>query len=120
MTPAEIEGTAGRDAVVSGGRLHAPFGDHVVAEGCFHSVGYLLRLPSHGGHWVSIVPSVFADVSAPAHILGLLCDSLYRSPFSLTQKDIEELLVACAMDCAHAAVSDFQGEWGCFLVAYPG
>ena len=103
-------------SVEAGGRLTSAFRDHVVAEGVFRCAAYILRLPSHGGHWVTIVPPYMDDATTRADTVVLLCDSMYTAPFLLTNDSCEDLLTTCAMDAAHAAVSAFGCEWGCFLM----
>jgi len=114
MTPLDLEGGQGSSSVAGGGRLEMPFRDHITAEGIFHCVGYILRLPSHGGHWVAVLPPSVAD--SPA----LLCDSLYASPFTLNGIEVEELLLTCALDAAHSPVNAFAVHWGCFLAGVAG
>ena len=83
----------------------------VTAQGDFRSVAYLLRLPSHGGHWISILSP------GPNFPLPLLCDSLYSKPFDILPEEIEQLLQASAIDAAHCSIDAFNVEWGCFLAA---
>ena len=83
----------------------------VTAQGDFRSVAYLLRLPSHGGHWISILSP---GTNFP---LPLLCDSLYSKPFDILPEEIEQLLQASAIDAAHCSIDAFRAEWGCFLAA---
>ena len=92
-------------------RLVDPFGTHTTADGVFQSIAYLLRLPSHGGHWISLLSA------SPSCPLPLLCDSLYSSPFEITTEEIEQLLQASAIDAAHCSIDAFTAEWGCFLAA---
>ena len=51
--------------------------------------------------------------------VAVLCDSLYTMPFHLTAELCEQLLTVCAIDAAHASLSAFACEWGCFLVGIP-
>ena len=92
-------------------KLVNPFGTHATAQGVFQSIAYLLRLPSHGGHWISLLSS---GANFP---LPLLCDSLYSRPFEITTEEIEQLLQASAIDAAHCSIDAFTAEWGCFLAA---
>ena len=100
LTPMDIEGSDGKMSMTAGGRLQNPFGDFVLHEGCYRVVGYLLRLPSHGGHWVSILPASACEPLADSRA-GILCDSLYKRPFGLYAEQLEQLLQACALQQAH-------------------
>ena len=64
MIPADLEGSAGKSSLVSEGRLMAPFLDHTGSEGLFSAANYILQIPSHGGHWIALVPSALAGVSS--------------------------------------------------------
>eukprot|EP00973_Karenia_brevis_P036465 5028376-Karenia_brevis.AAC.1 len=75
LTPADLE---------AGNRFHIPFTDFYVEAATFLTVGYILRIPSHGGNWIALLPR---SCSREA----LLCDSLYSAPFYL---NAEELAVA--------------------------
>ena len=111
MTPFDLEGGQGSSSVAGGGRLETPFRDHITANGVFRCVGYVLRLPSYGGHWIAILPPSVAG-SAP-----LLCDSMHATPFVLRGAEVQELLMTCALDAAHSSVNAFEATWGCFLAA---
>ena len=121
----ELEGNASKASVCSGGRLSQPFSRHCVPAGEYACCGYLLRIPSHGGHWIAVLPGsalqsdpMLASVHEPFLPEALLCDSLYNCPFVLTRDDVEHLLTTCALDCAVLNPRLFQGEWGCFFVGY--
>ena len=115
MTPADIEGSEGRMSILAGSRLSAPFADHVIREGAYEAHGYLLRHPNYRGHWLSLLPSHLMDASTKPDTVALLCDSLYSAPFELTQEQTEQLLQASALDAA-TSLSDFNSDFGCFLV----
>ena len=120
----ELEGSEGKLSQIAGGRLTQPFSPFLVPAGEHRCFGYLLRLPSHEGHWVSILPSsiLHFNPAHPYHPIGsanaaaLLCDSLFPCPFELTSGDVENLLTACAIDSSTSNLCLFQGEWGCFLI----
>ena len=116
LTPADIEGSPEAASVVPGGRLVNLFQDYIISEGVFKCVGYLLRIPTCGGHWISVVPVSTSSVPLLGHVRALLCDSLYSSPFMLTQHQAEDMLTACAIDAAHASIDAFNTDWGCFLI----
>ena len=102
-------------SVLAGSRLTDPFADHVIREGAYAAHGYVLRHPNHGGHWLSLLPTHFAGASNNPDTVALLCDSLYPAPFELTQEQTEQLLQASALDAA-TSLSDFNSDFGCFLV----
>jgi hypothetical protein len=116
LTPVDIEGSVGRTSVVAGSRLVKPFDDYIVREGIHTTIGYLLRLPSHGGHWVCLLPGAISAVQSDPSVDALLCDSLYSSLFLLRHEHTEQLLLACAVDAAHNSIDEFRCEFGCFLV----
>ena len=105
MTPDAIEGR------------EDPFGNHIVPQGSQKTVGYLLRLPSHGGHWITLLPSGVVSAASPAH--ALLCDSLYPAPFLLTREETEQLLQAFVID-APTSQDDYNTDFACFLVGSIG
>ena len=114
MTPADIEGSDGKMSVLAGSRLYAPFANHVIREGAHTADGYLLRHPNHGGHWLSLLPANLMGASNPNSV-ALRCDSLYPAPFELTHEQTMQLLQASALDAA-TSLSDFNSDFGCFLV----
>jgi len=72
------------------GRLQYPFQD-LLAHGLrFRSVGYLLRLPQCGGHWIAVLPPVVLDAVADDAVVGVLCDSLEEVPFELRGPNLED------------------------------
>ena len=122
----DIQGGGRSMSVVPSGRLVEPFSSYVVPAGEFSVVGYLLRIPSHGGHWITVLPGRSLHFN-PAHPYSdhrqdtpaaLLCDSLYPCPHVITLEDTEKLLVTCAMDLASLRPQEYQGSWACFLVGY--
>ena len=114
MTAADIEGSAGKMSSLSGSRLANPFENYVIREG-YHTIhGYVLRHPNHGGHWLSLLPASILGMADPT-MGALLCDSLYPAPFVLTFEQTEQLSQASAVDAA-TNLSDFNSDFGCFLV----
>ena len=104
--------------LIRGGRFEHLFADHVIAEGTFRSTGYLLRIPSHNGHWIAIVPP--EDNGEEACERALLCDSIYRAPILLQLAEVVQLLAAAAFDAVAARrfnAMNFDARWGCFLTA---
>ena len=86
MTPAALEGT-----VPSESRLVQPFQNLLVAGRRFRSVGYVLRTPQVGGHWIALLPPIVLGLPSDSAIAGVLCDSLEAVPFQLKSHEIEEL-----------------------------
>ena len=109
LAPADLEGSHGGDSVVAGARLEEPFGPHVSREGVHHCLGYILRLPNLGGHWISVLPGRL--VECPRDGYAVLCDSLYKFPFLITQAQLSDLLMACALG------TDPDLGWRCCLAA---
>ena len=67
MTVADLEGTAGRASLIARSRFDEPFAEHAISEGSFRTMCYLLRIPSHGGHWITLCrPEVAAGVEEGA------------------------------------------------------
>ena len=114
MSPADIEGSDGKMSILAVSRLDNPFADHVIREGAHTADGYLLRHPSYGGHWLSLLPASLMGASNP-NTVALLCDSLYAAPFECNQEETMQLLQASAVDAA-TGLSDFNNDFGCFLV----
>ena len=54
MLTGDLEGTTARTSQLAGSRFDEPFMQHVLPEGAFEVAGYVLRIPSRGGHWVAI------------------------------------------------------------------
>ena len=55
-------------------------------------------------HQVSNQPSIV--------VLGIW----YVGPFVISMTEVEQLLTACAVDRGTRNPSQFQGDWGCFLI----
>jgi hypothetical protein len=119
MLPAELQGTTPEDA-----RLQDPFKDYIFNGMRYRTVGYLLRTPQGGGHWISVLPPIVFGMEPTGAVAGVLCDSLEASPFELTQTDLEDLLTACALegaDLRDGRDPNAQNiRWGCFLVTDGG
>ena len=103
MTAADIES-----------RLDELFGQHVLLTGSHKVVGYLLCVPLHGGHWITLLPGRMVTSASSGNTL--LCDSLYRQPFLLVKEETQQLLRACAIDAATGDCDSKRG-FSCFLVA---
>ena len=118
MTPADLQGeTAGES------RLLKPFSDYYTAEGSFLAVAYILRTPQAGGHWITIVPPMAINDEPMLGVASILCDSLLPTPFALSPSETEDLLTACALECAAGREDNEHGanvRWACFLVTYEG
>ena len=91
LTPSDIEGSAGKSAVVGGSRLGDLFRDHIIREGAYQCIGYILRIPSHGGHWVSILPATLSVDVLPT-IAAVLCDSMW-SLLLISPNDVPYILI---------------------------
>ena len=119
MTPAALQGDTPATA-----RLQRPFSDLYFENMRFRSVGYLLRTPQCGGHWIAVLPSIVLGVAESYAVAGVLCDSLESAPFHLPEHDLEDLLTACALEgAALEAAADPNARnlrWGCFLVTDSG
>ena len=94
-------------------RWKEPFCEHVVLTGSHKVVGYLLRVPLHGGHWITLLPARVMTVVSSAETL--LCDSMHPQPFLLTREETRQMLRACAND---ATTGECHSKTGfvCFLV----
>ena len=123
MTAADLEGTEDRSSVVARGRFEEPFAEHCIAEGSFHTVSYILRIPAHGGHWIALCPpeSVRLNEERPA-CSAVLCDSIHPMPYALSAAEVSSLLVACAFEAIvpqHHLPNALNVEWACFLIGMP-
>ena len=116
MTAADIEGRPGQASLLPGSRLVEPFRDHVLPTGSHKALGYLLRVPVSGGHWITLLPG--RVVTSTSSATSVLCDSLYPRPFLLEQEETQQLLQACAID-AEAGESHSSTGFVCFLIAQP-
>ena len=114
MTPSDLQGFSSESC-----RLLHPF-SHFDFNGMrFRCVGYLLRTPQCGGHWIALLPSDVLGGAAMHDTAGVLCDSLYATPYALSAQEIEELLTACALLSAEDPNAP-SIEWGCFLITDAG
>ena len=116
MTAADIQGRPGQASLLPGSRLVEPFRDHVLPTGSHKALGYLLRVPVSGGHWITLLPG--RVVTSTSSATSVLCDSLYPRPFLLEQEETQQLLQACAID-AEAGESHSSTGFVCFLIAQP-
>ena len=112
LTPADVEGSEGTDSVVGGGRLEDPFKEYTTRAEHVHCLGYILRLPLCGGHWVALLPGALMGSGSS---FGILCDSMYVAPFFVSKAQVGDLLLACAMNAA-ASRDGFHSSWRCFLI----
>ena len=112
MTAADIEGREGRESLLPGSRLAEPFREHLLLTGSHKAVGYLLRVPVSGGHWITLLPG--RVVTSTSSAKSVLCDSVYPRPFLLGQGETEQLLQACAIDAA-AGKSHSRISFVCFF-----
>ena len=126
MTPADLQGGEGAASMVVADRFTNPFADHVLHEGAFTAIGYMLRIPSSGGHWVTILNPEFLPTHGtdlPTDCAAVLCDSLFPVPFTLNLDELGELLLASAFDSLQGEqvdVQHFRPQWCCFLLAVQG
>ena len=105
-------------------RFSEPFADYVQSDGAYQTLGYLLRLPSWGGHWVALLS---ASLTPPSRLIGevpnveaYLCDSMHPAPYGLRADEVNELLLSCAFEAQRGADADlrtFRPDWCCFLLA---
>ena len=120
MTTEELQGSDGAVSLLKGDRFSTPFADYASPEdGAFEAIGYLLRLPSFGGHWVALLNGARMRPAHQDDTVAFLCDSMYQWPFSLTLTEVGDLLQASALDGAsQAAVEyrDFAPRWCCWLL----
>ena len=105
MTAADIES-----------RFDEPFCQHVMPTGIHKVVGYLVRVPLHGGHWITLLPGRVVWLPVASSAEAVLCDSMHPQPFLLSQEETKQLLQACASDAATAECHSTTG-FVCFLVA---
>ena len=96
-------------------RLEQPFEDLCLLEGRFQCAGYILRIPSFNGHWISILP-LAGWPNARENAVAILWDSLYLQPFWLTQSELQGILIATAAAMAGDGRHDYTNmKWGCFF-----
>ena len=118
MSPSELQGDTPETS-----RLQALFAP-CVANGLFHrACAYTLRTLQCGGHWIALLPPSCLGMHASDASAAVLCDSLHRAPFLLSQPEAEDLLTACAIENIDSLENDALGRasrWGCFLVGDVG
>lgn len=117
MMAEDIQGAAG---TTGSGRVAELFADHHDDgdNGTRYLVlGYLLRTPAAGGHWVTVLsahwtppPPAGADWERKA-CSAYMCDSLHDTMYALTAAEVRSLLLACAAD-----TSSVDPQWRCFLL----
>ncbi len=107
MTPQEIQD-----------RLGNAFANYDTPESTYRPGAYLLRIPSSGGHWISVLNGSFVPANLQPESTALLCDSLYTTPHVISSTQVEDLLTTCAFE--HSTPSSAQDfcPWHCFLVAH--
>ena len=113
MTPEDLEGSAGRQSLVPCARLEEPWLDHIVEAGTFLTAGYLMRVPSYGGHWIAVLP--IQDSSAGS----LLADSMQVRPYMIARDELQLLFLATALaavDAIDAVDWSDDVQWACFLI----
>ena len=86
---------------------HTPWQD-----GC--TVGYILRTPAGGGHWVALLPPNVVARQSSDCCAAVLCDSMHATPFLLDTAEVEDLLlgVAIAQQSANVALL----PWAAFQI----
>ena len=105
MTAADIES-----------RFDEPFCQHVMLTGAPKLVGYLVRVPLHGGHWITLLPGRVVRLPFASSAQAVLCDSMHPQPFLVSQEETKQLLQACASDAA-TGECQFTTGFVCFVVA---
>ena len=90
-----------------------PFVNYSLPEGYLKPFGYLLRIPSYGGHWITLLRNNSEDMKPDDG--PLLCDSLLPTPFLLTEAETRMLLLAFAID-ACSTQNEYTPDFVCFLV----
>ena len=90
-----------------------PFANYRIPGGYLKPFGYLLRIPSYGGHWISLLRNNSEDM-VPDHG-PVLCDSLLPAPFVLTKAETRQLLLAFSID-ACSTQNEYMPDFVCFLV----
>ena len=100
-------------------RLFVPFQPHHTLTHIGQAAAYIIRLPSHGGHWVAILPRTVTSCTMPPSCHALMCDSMYSTPHAMRLEDVTALLTICAHEQAFADAHGASCEWRCFLVSIP-
>ena len=90
-----------------------PFLNYRLPKGYLKPFGYLLRIPSYGGHWITLLRNNSEDMGPDDG--PLLCDSLLPAPFVLTKAETRQLLLAFAID-ACTTQHEYTPAFVCFLV----
>ena len=90
-----------------------PFLNYRLPSGYLKPFGYLLRIPSYGGHWITLLRNNSEDMRPDDG--PLLCDSLLPAPFVLTEAETRKLLLAFAID-ACTTQNEYTPDYVCFLV----
>jgi hypothetical protein len=107
MTPGELEADA---------RFQQPFVDYLSEQGSHTTLGYIMRTPQAGGHWIAVLSPAMAGLSRTEALAGLLCDSLRPHPFLVSLPEMEELLIHCALSNTEDDENGFNVQWACFLI----
>ena len=97
MTAADIES-----------RFDEPFCQHVMPTGIHKVVGYLVRVPLHGGHWITLLPGRVVRLPFASSAQAVLCDSMHPQPFLTrpTEPGGNEAAIAGVRErCSHRRVS---------------
>ena len=97
-------------------RLFAPFQPHHAPAHSSQAAAYIIGLPSHGGHWVAILPGSVPSGTMASSCDALMCDSMHSTPHAMTVEDVTALLTICAHEQAFADAHGGLCEWRCFLV----
>ena len=52
---------------------------------------------------------------------AILCDSVYTKPYELSAPEVNELLLACALENQDAQADECESpDWACFLITDAG
>ena len=97
-------------------KLGDVFGPHSIPEGEFRTAGYLLRTPSSGGHWITVIDARHVPYLHATRPPAFLCDSLYSTAHAITLQQTEDLLYVCAWEHAQRTSAQEFCPWHCFLV----
>ena len=119
MTPETLQGNT-----VDTSRVTSPFSDYISENRVFKCVGYLVRTPQAGGHWIAVLQPRAIDVEANGSCAALICDSLVKAPVQVAASELEHVLMACAVEGLHrTAAGDAHAAhiaWACFLISDAG
>ena len=100
-------------------RLFAPFQTHHAPTHSCNAAAYILRIPSHGGHWVAILPGTAVPGTTTLSCVAVMCDSVYPTPHAMEHEDVTALLTICAHEQAFADTHGGSCDWRRFLVCVP-